>query len=243
MGEYSYIGKGKVYLAHVNTNKLRFVGNCEKVDLSFTEETKELKDFTQAGGGIANAVSRIDKVEIGLNLYDYSPENLALAMFGENIKQLSGTATGEHHTLYQNHLAKLLHSHISNTTVTDTLTGTVYLPNIDYEVTNAGIIPLETGSILDNTAVTIDYAYGASDLIQALVTSGKEYRLVFDGLNEAQSGKKVVLEVYRVKFTPAANLSFIGEEFASIDIKGTALADISIIASGVSKYFKVSMEQ
>lgn len=243
MGEYSYIGKGKVYLSKRGTDKLRFVGNCEKVELSFNEETKELKDFTQAGGGVANSVSRIDKVELGLNLFDYSPENLSLAMFGESSNVAAGGITSETHTLNKNHLTKLNHSHVSNVVVTDSLTSSSYQQDVDYEVVNAGIIPTELGSITDGTEVLIDYDYGASDIIHALMNSGDEYHFVFDGLNEAQSGKKVVLEVYRVKFTPAASLSFISDDFASIEITGTALSDSSIVGNGLSKYFKVEMER
>ncbi len=243
MGDYSYIGKGKVYLSKRGTNKLRFVGNCEKVELSFTEETKELKDFTQAGGGVSNSVSRIDKVELGLNLFDYSPENLAFAMYGENAVLSAGSVAAESHILYQNHLTKLNYSHVSNVGVTDTVSGTTYQQDVDYEVTNAGIFILETGNIANGSDVTVDYDYGASNVIHALMNSGDEYQFVFDGLNEAQSGKKVVLEVYRVKFTPAASLSFLSEDFASIEVTGTALSDNSIIGSGISKYFKVEMEQ
>lgn len=243
MGEYSYIGKGKVYLSKRGTDKLRFVGNCEKVELSFNEETKELKDFTQAGGGVANSVSRIDKVELGLNLFDYSPENLSLAMFGESSNVAAGSISSEMHILNKNHLTKLSHSHVSNVVVTDSLTSSVYQQDVDYEVVNAGIIPLELGGISDGTDVLIDYDYGASDIVHALMNSGDEYRFVFDGLNEAQSGKKVVLEVYRVKFTPAASLSFIGDDFASIEITGTALSYSSFVGNGLSKYFKVEMER
>jgi len=243
MTEYSYIGKGKVFLANRQDGKLRFVGNSDKVELSFTEETKELKDFTQAGGGVANSVSRIDKVEVGLNLFDYSPENLALAVFGQSTIINAGNVKGERHTVFKGHLARLQHSHISRLFVKNEIDGTLYQESNDYEVLNSGIMILEKGKIEDNTAVTIDYDYGASDIIQALVNSGDEYRFVFDGLNEAQSGKKVVLEIYRVKFTPAASLSFVGDDFGNIEITGTALSDNTKTGSGISRYFKVEMEQ
>jgi hypothetical protein len=243
MPEYSYIGKGKVFLAKRGEDKLRFVGNSDKVELSFTEETKELKDFSQAGGGVANSVSRIDKVEIGLNLFDYSPENLALAIFGQSNTVAAGTVKGEHHTAFKGYLIRLLHSHINKVIVKNEIDGTFYKEGMDYEVFNSGIMILDSGKIENNIALKIDYDYGASDVIQALVNSGDEYHFVFDGLNEAQSGKKVVLEIYRVKFTPAASLSFIGDDFGSIEITGTALSDNSKTGLGISRYFKVEMEQ
>ncbi len=243
MPDYSYIGKGKVFLAKLGEDKLRFVGNCEKVELSFSEETKELKDFTHAGGGIANSVSRIDKVEVALNLFDYSPENLAMAVFGESNSVDSGRITGEAHIAYKNHLIKLERSRVTKVSVKDTKGDKTYIEGTDYEVLNAGIMILENGKILDRTSLTIDYDYGAVNVIHALMNSGNEYRFVFDGLNEAQSGKAVVLDIHRVKFTPAASLSFISDDFGSIEITGTALADISKTALGISRYFKVEMEQ
>lgn len=243
MAEHTYIGKGKVFLAKRQDDKLRFVGNSDKVELSFSEETKEIKDFTQAGGGTANSVSRIDKVEIGLNLFDFSPENLALAVFGEASQASAGTVVAESHMLYKNRLARLKHSHISRVVVKDAITDKTYQEGIDFEVLNSGVFVLELGTIEDGTQVIIDYAYGASNVIQALVNSGDEYRFVFDGLNEARSGKKVVLEVYRVKFTPASSLSFIGDDFGNIEINGTALSDNSKTGLTISRFFKVEMEQ
>lgn len=242
MPEYSYIGKGKVFLAKRKDDKLRFVGNCDKVEMSFNEETKELKDFTQAGGGVVNSVSRIDKIEISLNLFDFSPENLSMAVYGESDTLASGHISGESVTAFKNHLLRLQRSHIKSAIVTDNVTGDVYQENRDYQVTNAGLWIPETTTIPNVTKVNVDYDYGATDVIQALMNSGDEYHLVFDGLNEAQSGKKVVLDVYRVKFTPAASLSFIGEDFGNIEMKGIALSDNNRTGSGVSRYFKVEME-
>lgn len=243
MPGYSYIGRGKVFLSKRGDNKLRFVGNCDKVELSFTEETKEIKDYTQLGGGVAHSVSRIDKVELGLNLYDYSPENLAMSIFGEASVIKGGSVKKEEHRAYKGKLIRLHQTHISKAVVKDKESGSAYQENVDYEILSAGLLILEQGTIADNTLLSIDYDYGASDVIQALVNSGDEYRFVFDGLNEAQSGRKVVIEVYRVKFIPAASLSFLSDEFGSIEMTGIALSDASKTGPGISRFFKVEMEQ
>jgi hypothetical protein len=242
MREYSYIGKGKVFLAKLNDEKLRYVGNCDKVELSFSEETKELKDFSQAGGGVVNSVSRIDKVEIALNLFDYSPINLAMAMYGEASTFAGGNVVGEAHMGFKDHLIRLEHSHIRHVAVSDVNSDVVYQEGKDYEVLSSGILITEKGRIADSTALIINYQYVSTDIIQALVNSGGEYHFLFDGLNEAQSGKKVVLDIYRVKFTPTSSLSFIGDDFGSLELKGIALADITKTGAGTSRYFKVEME-
>lgn len=243
MREYSYIGKGKVFLAKRNEEKLRFVGNCDKVELSISEETKDLKNCMQAGGGIVNSISRVDKVEIALNLFDYSPMNLAMAMYGEASNVAGGEIVGEEHIAYQGHLIKLAHSHIRQVVVTDASNDTIYQQGADYEMLSSGIFINEQGRIENNTLLIINYRYVSTNVIQALVNSGDEYHFLFDGLNEAQSGKKVVLDIFKVKFTPASSLSFIGDDFGSLELKGIALADISKTGLGTSSYFTVEMEQ
>lgn len=190
MREYSYIGKGKVFLAKRNEGKLRFVGNCDKVELSISEETHELKNSMQAGGGVVNSVSRVDKVEIALNLFDYSPMNLALAMYGEASNVAGGEIVGEAHVGHKNNLIKLANSHIRQVVVTDANKDMTYQEGMDYETLSSGIFITEKGRIADNTSLVINYRYVSTDVIQALVNSGDEYHFLFDGLNEAQSGKK-----------------------------------------------------
>ncbi len=243
MKEYSYIGKGKVYLAKRDDNKLRYVGNCDKVELSISEETKELKDFANSGGGVVNSVSRVDKLEIALNLYDYSPSNLAMSLYGEASSIEPGKIVAEEHLAFRSHLVQLQRSHIKHVIVKNTKSDITYQQGVDFDVVNSGILILESSKIKDGDKISIDYEYAGSDVIHALINSGHEYHLVFDGLNEAQSGKKVVLDLYRVKFTPSSSLSLIGDDFASLELKGTALVDSAQTGIGMSRYFKVEMEQ
>lgn len=89
-------------------------------------------------------------------------------------------------------------------------------------------------------AASIDQATGLAT-IEALTQVGKEFGLRFDGLNEAQGGgASVVVTVYRVKLSPADSLDWIGDDFATLKIKGAVLAD-STKPAGKSQYFKVVM--
>ena len=47
----SYIGKGKIYAGLRSGGAMRPIGNVSKISLAISEEKKELKDFTSAGGG------------------------------------------------------------------------------------------------------------------------------------------------------------------------------------------------
>jgi len=57
----SFVGKGKLYLGRYGQNNLQRIGNTSKLSLSIDEETKELADYENPGGGVADALSRIAK--------------------------------------------------------------------------------------------------------------------------------------------------------------------------------------
>lgn len=84
MTDYSYIGVGKLY-ARVKDSAaaLAFVGNCSALRLAITEAKKQLKDYTQPGGGNYNEVRRVESMEMSMTVHDLSAANLARAVFGD----------------------------------------------------------------------------------------------------------------------------------------------------------------
>ena len=62
--------------------------------------------------------------------------------------------------------------------------------------------------------VKVSYTPLKSNMIQALVESGREFILFMQGLNDAQEGLPFNIRVHRVKFSPAQNLGFISDDFA-----------------------------
>lgn len=96
MADYSYIGVGKVHLRVAGSSAaLAPVGNCSALSFAIEEETKELKDFTQGGGGTYNEVRRVSGVTCTMSLHDLSPENLAKAIFGDVNAIAAGSVTNE----------------------------------------------------------------------------------------------------------------------------------------------------
>ncbi|WP_137009600.1 hypothetical protein [Aquitalea aquatilis] len=97
----------------------------------------------------------------------------------------------------------------------------------------------ENMALATSGGVTTDPATGVAS-IEALTQVGKEFSLRFDGLNEAQGGASVVVEIYRLKVSPADSLDLISDDFATLKVKGAILADSSKPV-GKSQYFKVEM--
>jgi len=242
MADYSYIGSGRVALREIGGTKgLIEVGNCSALSFSVTEETKELKDYTQPGGGTFNEVKRITAVESTMTLHELNATNLARALYGSTTSVTTATVTDEAHAdvnvgdfVATTHLA---------TTITNVKKGsTVLTENTDYEVRPSGVVILSGGAIANGDDITITYSKATADIVQALTSSGKEYELVFTGLNEARSGKLTRVTAYRVKVGALASLGLIGDEYAAMEVSGKLLKDTTKIGAGVSQYFKIEVQ-
>lgn len=132
---------------------------------------------------------------------------------------------------------------VTDGTVTWTCAGkTALVSGTDYEIRGAGVYAFSDSTIAGETW-TAGYTKAATDVVQALVTSGKEYELVFDGLNEARSGKKTRITAFRVKPGALAQLALIGEDYAGAEVSGEVLQDSTKVGDGISKYFKLEIQQ
>ena len=233
----SYIGKGKVHLDK------RFLGNVSVLDFTINEENIELTDYTAAGGGNYNSLRRIDSVEMSLTMHDLSADNLAIALFGSTSAVTSSAIVDESITAGTVLDTLIRTANVIDTTVAPVVTDdpmtVTYVENTDYTVSAAGITPIVGGSISASDPLLIDYTVKANDVVQALTTSAQEFELIFDGLNEAQSGSPVLITVFRAKFGGAQGLSMIGDEFAEIALTGDVLKDTTITGAGLSQFMKI----
>lgn len=134
-------------------------------------------------------------------------------------------------------------------TVTDgTVTWTLRAPetlvkDTHYKVTNSGITALPAANALfaGGLRLKISYTKNLQYLVQALTDAGTEYLLVFDGLNEVDSGNSVIVKIHRTKFSPTSGLDLIGDDFGEIKMEFSALKDATIVAAGLSQYMQIAM--
>lgn len=241
------MANGQIYLGVVSngalTGKLSAIGNVDKLALSVAEDQKELLDYTSAGGGTQNKIIRIKSIDASITLRDISPDNLAIALRGTSAAITSASVTSEAHTAYKGGLVQFafIPDTTQTLTVKDNAETTTYVKDTDYTVVRNGVVILSGGAITDASTVKVAYTKKAAHSLEGLVNSGFDYRLVFDGLNEAQSSKPVSVTLYRVKFSPTAGLDLIGDDFGKLDLKGSVLQDTSITGTGLSQYVKISM--
>jgi len=112
-----------------------------------------------------------------------------------------------------------------------------------YTVTNTGIKALAAYDALfaGGLRLSIGYTKNIQYLIQALTDAGTEYTLIFDGLNEVDSGNPVVVKIHRTKFSPTSGLDLIGDDFGEIKMAFSALKDETITTAGLSQYMQIAM--
>lgn len=236
--DYSYIGVGQVFLRDRNgEGGLVPIGNCSALNFAVQEETKELRDHTAAGGGMRNEVRRITGVECGITMHDLSAANLAIALYGSADAVAGATISQEIITVTKGALVKLAHVAPTEVVVTENTDETpdTYVLGTDYEV-RAGGIWFPADSTIEGAAVRVAYEHPGYDVVQALIAAAGEYELLFEGVNEARSGKEAVVNAHRVRFGPAANLGLISDDYAGLELTGKLLSDDSQSA-GVSRFF------
>lgn len=242
---YSYLGKGMIYLKPTSGGAALPVGNCSALSLSVETNSITQSDYTQPGGGVANEIQRVATVGLAMTMLEFKPANLEIALRGTVAEVSSGTVTDERHTAYKGGLIAL--DDIPDQSVAPVVTidpdgsATVATADVDYEVTSAGIVILEAGSIVDMDEISVDYTKDSANVVEAMTTSGDEYELVFDGMNEAETDKAVVIRIHRVKWSPTSGLGFIGDDFGELPLEGSVLADATKTGAGVSRFFKVTL--
>lgn len=121
-------------------------------------------------------------------------------------------------------------------------TGTVVPMAGNYLVMPEGLVVLENAAnIIAGDTLSVSYSYGAYAAIEALTTKAPELELLFGGLNEADSGKPAVVNVWRASQGVTKALSLINKGFGSLDVEGSVLQDPTKTGAGISKYYRQRM--
>ena len=232
----AYIGSGIVYING------RDVGNCSNVNFAIEQETQSQRNYRGGGGNFAS-VTTVSAVNLSMELANFSNANLALALRGVVESVAAGSVADEVVVAVAGGLAETtkmidVSDAANSVTVTDgaEVDPVTYVQGTDYEVTAAGLKILSGGAITDEQKLTVSYDNQGTNVLQALVDSGQEVRVVLDGINDA-TGKPVTVKVHRWKPSPTSGLGLISDGFSTFTIEGEVLADESIQASGKSKFF------
>lgn len=243
----SYIGSGRVFVDG------RRVGNCSEVKLSYTLDKKTQPNFEGGGGNLASR-DKITGVALDLTCFNWSAENIALALQATLAQVASEAVTNEAHQMGLHTLVDTNYMLDATKTVTVKTAGgsPVTIPkvsatdgSVNYEISAAGITFLEGADVVaalgseSSIAITIDYTKHLAVVLQALLGTGKELKLVMDGVND-DNGNPAVVKVWRWKPSPTDGLNLISDDYATFALKGEVLADVSK-PQGKSQFFEVGL--
>ena len=219
------------------------LGNASKLELTTKEDKQTLKDFTKPGGGTYASVSRIDNVMVQMTLHDLNKTNVARAVFGTASAVAGETVADEVVVAFKDALVPLAHINPTAVVVSNSDAATTYKEGEDYEVRPGGIFILDAGDIADAQSLKVGYTYVAYSKIEAMTTGAITLELHFEGLNEANSDKPVVVDIYRAQLSPTKALSLLGDKFADLQVEAEVLKDTTKTGTGISQYFRARMAE
>lgn len=246
MKDHSYLGSGKLLIREYGAAAaFEEVGNCSALTFSPQEEKMNLIDYTNPGGGNRNEVARLTGVETAYTFHDFAAENFARTLRSSVTTVAAGTVTEEEVVAYKGGFTPLSKVATGITAVKGATGSTSYTAGTDYEFRDGGIF-IPTGSTITAPVagaanIKVTYANAAQKVVEALTQSAKQYEMLFVGLNEAQSGKRVRVHAHKVSGGLLASMGLIGEEYGAGEVTGGLMADTTK-GTGLSQYFTVVLE-
>lgn len=223
-----YYGQGKVWLSkrHPVTGKplgWRWIGDVSALSLSLSVESiSHTESYT---GQRLTALKIAGKKEGSLSStwHNHSPENLATLFYGENVITAAGSVSGEllPEKIEAGMMLALAHPQVSNLILSPaTGTGTALKEGEDYFVREA------FGEIEFLKAVTTQYkaAYSHSRNINVPMFNrlDENYALRYSGINLADNGAAVIVELYKIAVDPAQAKNLINTDTSVEGMEMTA---------------------
>ncbi len=246
----AFKGAGIVYMAPYASaasfaaRKFRDTGNNSVLQDAFSETKEEQTNYRTAAGGVYASISKIDSFTLQIDMHDFDPDNLALALWGTSAADLTTAVTDEDHTIHAGGVIVLDRICDDTQTVSIDVGGTPLLA-ADYTVSGSAITladTITTAGVSDGDACQIDYTAKAESIIQALTGSAPVVSVFFDGVN-AVDGKKMQRRYYKVKVGVPSGVDSISDSFATLSLSCTVEADTTVTGTGLSQYVAIRQEQ
>ncbi|ELY3855406.1 hypothetical protein [Providencia rettgeri] len=223
MSDYFY-GQGKVSLAVRQPGKplnLRWVGDVDQLTVSFATRS-QMKQHAQKGI-VHNTQKHIthQSCQVSANFFTFSPENIALAVFGQSLATKAraaketlpmGLVSGGRYALQQVNLWDVV------------MPGLV--DGIDYRIdVNFGTLEILKTPLVQ--PITVHYKYAGGDTIPFLTNKPLELMLRYEAINLAEEMSPVLVELYRLQFdvTDALELINNATTLSSFELNADVLLD------------------
>jgi hypothetical protein len=246
-----YKGRGRFTLRPLGGGKPFELGNVVELSEAIEVERSGRANYQNAAGGELDVEETISSFTFEASADDITPQNIALAFRGTSEEIAAASVSDELQNAWAGHRIAFnsLPDPAEAVTVTlnDGPTFTPLVEDTDYARTPHGIVILSTASAItftndDPTEILVSYEKNPQYLIQALVSGGKEYEVIWHGLNAVDGGNPITSRYFRVKFSPTSGFGrHGGDDFATLTLSGTVLADSTRVGAGLSQYVETAM--
>lgn len=237
-----YLGAGEVWFDRFDVNGLptglRHLGNVDTFATTAKEETVDKKSSMT---GLRTLLSEVPKgfmLEVALDLTEWDPNNIALALLGTSsaFTQSASTPTA---LPINGGVAIVLDTWYDlgglNPVVTDIKQGaTTLVAGVDYVLrTDVGMVYFPSTGAATAAVTTWDgtipaiLAAAKKFIVKALSVSKIRGHLRYVSALDQAAGPRQKVDVWNVNLYPDGDLAFIGEDFAGFKLKGNALADLT----------------
>jgi hypothetical protein len=233
---------GQFYAAVYGSQVLVPMGNVLEATTEQTESVEKQDDMTALGGGTHAELRRVTGVMFKAKLADLNVVNISRALRGTVAAQDAGTVTDAPYTATRGALIPLPHTGVTGLTVKQGASAgaaTVVTAAGNYELRPEGLWVQDAApGITDGAQLWLSYAHADQVVIEALTAATPQLYIRFAGLNEVDSGKPNIVDLWRVSQGVTKQLALINSGFTTLDIEGEVLKDPTKTGIGVSQYMR-----
>ncbi len=219
--------QGKIWLAERNTLgkaiKQTWVGNAPTCELQLNTDTTNKTESFSGNRLQYGSLDRGKTATLNLTLDEWLLPNLVLGLYAKQIAIAGATVSGE---ALPSPIAVGDVFRLDNPFIDDLVlskTGGPLVLGTDYEIEspNAALVKFLTAQA---TAVTAAYEHQSAVALTMFTQRPPERWLMLDGI-DTETGKSVLIDLYRCKFNPVGSLGVIHEEYGNLPLTGSVLYD------------------
>ena len=224
---HAFIGKGKIFMTPITgavRGKPFWVGVASALSFAHSvEDEKELIEHHSGTNQVWDVSAGTKKTTVSLTIQERRLEAMRAALQATVETVATGSVVAEEHAVDAvGDIAFLKHSNVTVTTVTDSNDGALE-EGTDYKIDKQyGRIEILKAGL---TGIKVGYTYGEATVMKPMTDNVDFYELRIDGMNTVGQKDKQIVTAYRVKLNPSDAYDLINDDFAEMQIEGTALFD------------------
>lgn len=200
-----------------------WVGNAPTCELQLATETTNKTESFSGNRLQYGFLQRGKTATLNLTLDEWLLPNLILGLYAQQIAIAAATVTGEAlpSPIAAGEMFRLAKPYISDLVLTASSTALVAGTDYRIESANAALIEFLTPQA---SAVTAAYETEEAVALTMFTQQPPERWFVLDGI-DTETGKSVIVDLYRCKFNPVGSLGLIHEEYGNLPLTGSVLYD------------------